>query len=98
MMKEIKYKGYIICPLESSSGIFWAWGLENLDNHSDTLSQAKAEINSLKNIAKSIKLDYEAVMAGQSNLNEELLENEFKMIANKLGVDPIDLWQEYGSV
>ena len=52
------------------------------------------EINSLKNIAKSIKSDYEAVMAGQSNLNEELLENEFKMIANKLGVDPTDLWQE----
>ena len=31
-------------------------------------------------------------MAGQSNLNEELLENEFKMIAKKMGVDPLDLW------
>jgi hypothetical protein len=56
------------------------------------------EINSLKNIAKSIKSDYEAVMAGQSNLNEELLENEFKMIAKKLEIDPIDLWQECGGV
>ena len=50
------------------------------------------ELNSLENIAKSIYLDYQAVMAGQSNLNEELLENEFKMIAKKMGVDPRDLW------
>ena len=45
------------------------------------------ELNSLKNIAKSIYLDYQAVMAGQSNLNEELdevLEFDTKGLAYNL--------------
>ena len=52
----------------------------------------RIDVNKTMNNTKQIYLDYQAVMAGQSNLNEELLENEFKMIAKKMGVDPLDLW------